>query len=122
MPVRLRNPKKDMLWISAADPLANMVLGLISGIFLRLLLAMAGVPDRHSVMGLLIFMVFMSLQINLALAIFNIFPIAPLANPFDRVCPFDFLWTLCDIFNYRPRHFVKKYAIVLDKSNTLIIH
>ena len=26
------------------------------------------------------------------------------------------------ILPYRPRHFVKKYAIFLDKSNTLIIH
>ena len=77
-PNRLRNPKKDMLWISAAGPLANMALALISGIFLRLLLIMAETPDRHSIMGLLIFMVFMSLQINLALCIFNVLPIAPL--------------------------------------------
>ena len=77
-PNRLRNPKKDMLWISAAGPLANMVLALISGIFLRILITMAEAPEQHSVMGLLIFMVFMSLQINLALAIFNILPIAPL--------------------------------------------
>ena len=77
-PNRLKNPKKDMLWISAAGPLANMVLALISGILLRLLFTMAQAPDQHSVMGLLIFMVFMSLQINLALAIFNILPIAPL--------------------------------------------
>jgi len=77
-PNRLRNPKKDMLWISAAGPLANMVLALISGFFLRLLFTMTEAPDQHSVMGLLIFMMFMSLQINLALAIFNILPIAPL--------------------------------------------
>jgi Zn-dependent protease len=77
-PNRLRNPKKDMIWISAAGPLANMALALISGIFLRLLLLMAEAPEHNSVMGLLIFMVFMSLQINLALAIFNVLPIAPL--------------------------------------------
>jgi len=78
-PSRLKNPKKDMLWISAAGPLANMGLALISGILLRLLNALAGAPGQHSaIMGLLIFMVFMSLQINLALAIFNILPIAPL--------------------------------------------
>ncbi len=77
-PNRLRNPKRDMLWISAAGPLTNMVLALISGIFLRLLIAMGGASDQHSVMGLFIFMVFMSLQVNLALAIFNILPIAPL--------------------------------------------
>jgi Zn-dependent protease len=77
-PYRLKNPKKDMLWISAAGPFANMVLAFASGILLRLLIATGGTPDRTSLMGLLIYVVFMSLQINLALAIFNILPIAPL--------------------------------------------
>ena len=67
-----------MLWISAAGPCANMVLALASGILLRLLVATGGEPDRYSFMGLLIYVVFMSLQINLALAIFNLLPIAPL--------------------------------------------
>jgi Zn-dependent protease len=77
-PHRLNNPKRDMLWISAAGPLANMVLALLSGILLRLILASVGIPDQQSVTGLLTFMVIMSLQINLALAIFNVLPIAPL--------------------------------------------
>jgi len=77
-PIRLKNPKKDMVWISAAGPLANMILALISGILLRLIFAIVGIPDQHSIIGLLVFMVVMSLQINLALAIFNLFPIAPL--------------------------------------------
>ena len=77
-PYRLKNPKKDMLWISAAGPLSNMVLALASGILLRILIATVETPDQTSFMGLLIYVVFMSLQINLALAIFNILPIAPL--------------------------------------------
>lgn len=77
-PNRLKNPKKDMLWISTAGPLANMVLALASGLLIRVLLIMGNTPDRHSVLGLLFFMLIMSLQINLALAIFNILPIAPL--------------------------------------------
>jgi Zn-dependent protease len=77
-PNRLKNPKKNMLWISAAGPLANMILALFSGILLRLIFATGAKPDQHSITGLLIFMVIMSLQINLALAIFNVLPIAPL--------------------------------------------
>jgi Zn-dependent protease len=77
-PARLKNPKKDMIWISAAGPLANMLLALISGLVLRLLLKTTGPHDQQSITGLLILMVFISMQINLALAIFNIFPIAPL--------------------------------------------
>jgi Zn-dependent protease len=77
-PHRLKNPKKDMPWISAAGPLANMVLALVSGILLRLIFATGGKPDQYSITGLLTFMLIMSLQINLALAIFNVLPIAPL--------------------------------------------
>ncbi len=79
-PHRLKNPRRDMLWISAAGPLSNMILALASGLLLRLLLAIEGTPDYRTgtAMGLFIFMMTMSLQINLALAIFNILPIAPL--------------------------------------------
>jgi Zn-dependent protease len=77
-PYRLRDPKRNMLWISAAGPLANMLLALGSGILLRLIFAIAGAPDQYSVIDLLAFMVMMSMQINLALAIFNVLPIAPL--------------------------------------------
>ena len=77
-PYRLKNPKKDMLWISAAGPLSNMILALASGILLRILIASGETLEQTSFLGLLIYVVFMSLQINLALAIFNILPIAPL--------------------------------------------
>ncbi|KPK97657.1 MAG: hypothetical protein AMJ95_07980 [Omnitrophica WOR_2 bacterium SM23_72] len=77
-PYRLSNPRKDMLWISVAGPLANMVLALMSGILLRVVFAIGGAPHKHSMIGLVIIMVLMSLQINLALAIFNVLPIAPL--------------------------------------------
>ena len=77
-PYRLKNPKKDMLWISAAGPLANIALALASGMLFRVLVAAGETPDRTSIMGLFIYVVLMSLQINLALAIFNILPIAPL--------------------------------------------
>jgi len=79
-PYRLKNPRKDMLWISAAGPLANILLALASGLLLRLLFAFDGTPGSQTgtAMELFTFMVIMSLQINLALAIFNILPIAPL--------------------------------------------
>ena len=79
-PLHLNNPRRDMLWIAAAGPLSNMVLALISGLLIRTLFTIEGTPDVHSgtAMGLVIFMLIMSLKINLALAIFNILPIAPL--------------------------------------------
>lgn len=77
-PYNLRNPKKDMLWISAAGPIANIFLALISGLLFRLFSDFAMITERDSLAGLLVLMVFLSLKINLALAIFNILPIAPL--------------------------------------------
>jgi Zn-dependent protease len=77
-PYQLKNPKKDMLWISAAGPLSNMLLALASGLLLRMLSDFSGTTDRDSMAGVLILMVFLSMKINLALAIFNILPIAPL--------------------------------------------
>jgi Zn-dependent protease len=77
-PYNLRNPKRDMLWISAAGPLSNMILALISGLLLRFIATTGMMPDPHSMLGVFIVMIVFSLQINLALAIFNILPIAPL--------------------------------------------
>jgi len=77
-PQQLKNPKRDMLWISAAGPLMNMVIALVSGLLLRLLFSFGEAPAQNSISGLLMIMVVMSLQINLALAIFNMLPIAPL--------------------------------------------
>jgi Zn-dependent protease len=77
-PYNLRDPKKDMLWISAAGPLSNMLLALVSGLLFRLFSDSAMIAGRDSLTGLLVIVVFLSLKINLALAIFNILPIAPL--------------------------------------------
>jgi Zn-dependent protease len=77
-PYNLRNPKNDMLWISAAGPLSNMLLALISGLLFRLFSDFALTSEGNSLAGLLVLVVFFSLKINLALAIFNILPISPL--------------------------------------------
>ncbi len=77
-PYNLRNPKKDMLWISAAGPLSNILLALVCGLLLRVLSEFSGAVDRNSLTATISLMLFLSVQINLALAVFNILPIAPL--------------------------------------------
>ena len=74
----LKNPKQGMLWISAAGPLSNILLALISGLLLRFFSAMNVSMQPNSITETFIIMVVWSLRINLALAIFNILPIAPL--------------------------------------------
>jgi len=77
-PYNLKNPKQDMLWISAAGPLSNMILAFLSGSILRVVHNTGLNPDAPSIVGILVVMLVFSLQINLALAVFNILPIAPL--------------------------------------------
>jgi Zn-dependent protease len=77
-PYNLRNPKKDMLWISAAGPLSNMLLALVSGLLFRLFSDLALSAEGDTIQGLMVLMIFLSMKINLALAIFNVLPIAPL--------------------------------------------
>ena len=78
-PRNLANPSRDMMWISAAGPLMNMFLALISGLAIRLLAAMGLLTTQgQGADAMLSTMLFLSLYINLALAVFNILPIPPL--------------------------------------------
>lgn len=69
----LRQPKRDMIWVAAAGPAANLILGGASSIFAIILnqFSATNVPWLINALGL-------SVEINLILAIFNLLPIPPL--------------------------------------------
>ncbi len=72
------NPKRDMLLVALAGPGANMVMAFLSGLVIRFVnlnpqLFMGGFAGQAFVT-----MMVLSLQINLALAIFNLLPVPPL--------------------------------------------
>ena len=73
----LRNPKKDMIWVSAAGPITNLILAVLSAVLLRLLLT---IPTGSAgfVVQPLSYMAGFSIYINLLLAFFNMIPIPPL--------------------------------------------
>ena len=77
---RLRNPKRDMVWVAAAGPLTNLALAAASGIFyqLVLLLAHALPPSAYTFLGFFKGMAEFSVAINVLLALFNLIPIPPL--------------------------------------------
>ena len=70
------DPKRQMIWVALAGPIANMILAFISGILI------VGFSSSNlmfnSETAFFANMLVYSLQINLALAIFNMLPIPPL--------------------------------------------
>jgi Zn-dependent protease len=84
-PLRLRRPKQDMVWVALAGPAANLAIAVASAVVLRGL----GVLDPHIaqhagggggslILVPLYWMAFLSLRINVALAVFNCLPLPPL--------------------------------------------
>ncbi len=73
---RLRNRRLGMILVAAAGPLTNFALAIISAAILRTLLANANLED--GAIRVLARMLIASLQINVMLAVFNLFPLLPL--------------------------------------------
>ena len=68
----LRNPRTDMMKVAAAGPLSNLLLDMIAGMLFRLLSG-AGLLSEAIYLLIIYFT-----QINIALAVFNLIPVAPL--------------------------------------------
>jgi len=63
----LRNPKRDMIWVSAAGPITNIILAILSALLLRLL-SLLPMANGQFVLLPLLYMVSFSVYINLLLA------------------------------------------------------
>ena len=68
----LRNPRIDMMKVAAAGPASNLLLAMAAGMLLRLLNGTGLLTD--SIFVLLLYFT----RINIALAVFNMIPVAPL--------------------------------------------
>ncbi|MFO7605579.1 MAG: site-2 protease family protein [Desulfurivibrionaceae bacterium] len=72
-----RNPVKDMMWVAAAGPAANLALALVSAVAMKfLVMTESFVPN--GVLVPLYNMVAVSIWFNLVLCFFNLLPIPPL--------------------------------------------
>ncbi|MBP7460597.1 MAG: site-2 protease family protein [Candidatus Delongbacteria bacterium] len=77
-PYNLKNPKTDMIWISLAGPLSNLILAFVIAKS-YILLSPGSVPAMMSgwSQSFLWFIIY-TIQINIVLAWFNLIPIPPL--------------------------------------------
>ncbi len=73
----LRHPKRDMVWVALAGPVTNILLAAASAYALRFV-SSAGGSLPLFVVAPLAFMAQSSVNINVMLAAFNLFPIPPL--------------------------------------------
>ena len=68
----LKNPRTDMMKVAAAGPVSNLLLAMVAGMVLRFMNGTGLLTD--SIFILLIYFT----RINIALAVFNLIPVAPL--------------------------------------------
>ena len=68
----LRNPRTDMMKVAAAGPVSNLLLAMVAGMVFRFMNGTGLLTD--SIFILLIYFT----RINIALAVFNLIPVAPL--------------------------------------------
>jgi Zn-dependent protease len=106
-PYWLRNPKRDMMWVGLAGPVTNILwaLGLIIIMKAGLNTGLLMPGSRIYLRGVPYFFLFMAMQINIVLLVFNMLPIPPLdgsrviegllpdkyADEYARIKPYGFI-------------------------------
>ena len=122
-PYNLRNPKKDMIWVSLAGPAANLIIAFIAAVVFRLLLNLPVSPFSdlgQKILAPLILIARITVTINIGLGVFNLIPVPPLdgskilmgllphrqAAAYSRIEPYGFFYPACAYIpeNYRLRH------------------
>jgi Zn-dependent protease len=71
----LRNPKRDMRWVAAAGPIANLIMAIIWALIFRFA---TGPMDGNAFQLPLALMAQAGIQINVVLMVLNLLPIPPL--------------------------------------------
>jgi Zn-dependent protease len=91
---RLRNPKRDMLWVAAAGPASNFVMALFWALIIKFSVAVPSVYSQPmALMGQA------GVMINVVLMVLNLFPLPPLDG--GRIA-----------VSLMPNHLAYKYAKV----------
>jgi Zn-dependent protease len=73
---KLKNPKKDMMWVALAGPMSNFIMALLWTILLHLNLYF--LDSRSAISLFFLYMPIAGITINVVLAVLNLLPIPPL--------------------------------------------
>jgi Zn-dependent protease len=74
----LRNPKRDMIWVAAAGPLANLAMMLGWAIFGKVVISLAAGSQASAQIEFLARVAEAGIFVNALLMVFNLFPLPPL--------------------------------------------
>ncbi len=109
-PMYFKDPRRDMIWVSLAGPASNILLAVVSAIVMRMVLGPASMwhSSASYVLKPLFYMAYVSIQINLGLAVFNLIPIPPLDG--SRI-----------LMGLLPEQMARKYAVVEQYGFVLIL-
>ncbi|MDP1934197.1 MAG: site-2 protease family protein [Nitrosomonas sp.] len=105
----LRQPKRDMLWVAAAGPGANLLMAIFWALMIKIAIAM---PESSFARPLAL-MGIAGIEINVILMVLNLLPLPPLdggrmaisllphriAYPFSRIEPYGFIILLGLLFS-----------------------
>ncbi len=77
-PINMRNPQKDMIWVSLAGPASNILVAALSAFLIKHGLRPLSILLPDFILTPLALMIVLSVQLNIGLAVFNLIPIPPL--------------------------------------------
>ena len=117
----LKNPKRDMLWVGLAGPVANFLIAIALSVVIKLFPMLA-----HTIIGQVIFF---GIIINMILALFNLIPIPPLDGSrivsallpyqyvasYNKIQPYGFLIIVILLWTGVLRKFIYGVMIIVVK-------
>lgn len=124
VPVSVRNlerPRRDMILVAGAGPASNIVLATLIWMGARFFVGPISALGGTSLADPLLFAVVYGLQVNVALAVFNLIPIPPLdgGNILSNLLPPRQSYTFDTVV--RPYGFIILYALMLTGVLRLIM-
>ena len=114
-PMRMRNPRRDLVFVSLAGPCTNFLLMAIAAIAAKSLFDPSTVPPTFGLndLPLGVEILFLFALVNLFLGLFNLLPIPPLDGSalIERVLPQEWLphW-----YKFRPYGFLVLFLLVFS--------